>query len=84
MNTNNTKQSKTTNGNQSQPMQGFTWNWGITISEKVLLALLAVISTFITGFAIGNSQGAMPKSRESSPQSAIAPPPLAVEKPGGS
>lgn len=81
MNTNNTKQSKTPNSNQFQPMQGFTWNWSITISEKVLLTLLAVISTFITGFAIGNSQGVISQSKELPPQSAITSPPPAVSKP---
>ena len=81
MNTNNTKQSKTPNSKQSQPMKGFTWNWSITISEKVLLALVALVSTYIAGFAIGNSQGVISPSRELPPQSAISSLPSVMSKP---
>jgi hypothetical protein len=74
MNTNNTKQSKTPNSNKSQSIQGCTWNWRVTISERVLLALVALVSTYIAGFTIGNSQGAILPSQELSPQSAISSP----------
>jgi hypothetical protein len=76
----NTKQSTDPSSNQSRQTQGFTWNWSITISEKVLLTLLALISTFLTGFAIGNSQQAVSQPQELPSQSVVSSP-LPIDKP---
>lgn len=77
----NNKQLTDPSSNQPQQAQGCTWNWSVTISEKVLLALVALVSTYIAGFAIGNSQGAISRSQELTPKSAISSPPPVVSKP---
>jgi hypothetical protein len=81
MNTKKTKKSTSPNSNQAQTTQGFTWNWSIMISEKVLLALITVVSSFSTGYAIGHSHQAVSQPQELPSKSVIVLPPSAVNTP---